>query len=168
MRAREFIREENYGEAANIDWEKFRAGMTALAMDQEELQGYQGVDAIVFLGLMGDPSPRSRPIDIRLQSPARIVVLNAAGVDVLGPVSGMYLDPNHIDVRDYPNKPDFDNRAQERKAIRKDQIEGGMVGQYNPSITQRLNNLTERVDTTSKGESISEIKVNIITSNKGE
>ena len=55
-----------------------------------------------------------------------------------------------------------------RKAIRKDQIEGGMVGQYNPSITQRLNNLTERVDTTSKGESVSEIKVNIITSNKGE
>jgi hypothetical protein len=43
-----------------------------------------------------------------------------------------------------------------------------MVGQYNPSITQRLNNLTERVDTTTKGEAISEIKVNIITSNKGE
>jgi hypothetical protein len=54
------------------------------------------------------------------------------------------------------------------EAIRHDQIEGGMTGQYNASITQRLNNLTERVDTTSKGESISEIKVNIITSNKGE
>lgn len=52
------------------------------------------------------------------------------------------------------------------EAIRHDQIEGGMTGQYNASITQRLNNLTERVDTTSKGESISEIKVNIITSNK--
>jgi hypothetical protein len=52
------------------------------------------------------------------------------------------------------------------EAIRHDQIEGGMVGQYNPSITQRLNNLTERVDTTTKGEAISEIKVNIITSNK--
>jgi hypothetical protein len=52
------------------------------------------------------------------------------------------------------------------EAIRHDQIEGGMTGQYNASITQRLNNLTERVDTTSKGESISEIKVNIITTNK--
>ena len=31
-----------------------------------------------------------------------------------------------------------------RTAIRKDQIEGGMVGQYNPSITQRLNGLTEK------------------------
>jgi len=31
-----------------------------------------------------------------------------------------------------------------RNAIRQDQIEGGMVGQYNPSITQRLNGLTEK------------------------
>ena len=53
-----------------------------------------------------------------------------------------------------------------KRGIKNDQITGGMVGQYNPSITQRLNNLTERVDTTSKGESVSEIKVNIITSNK--
>jgi hypothetical protein len=35
-----------------------------------------------------------------------------------------------------------------RKAVRNDQIEGGMVGQYNPSITQRLNNLIERTETT--------------------
>lgn len=35
-----------------------------------------------------------------------------------------------------------------RKEIRKDQIEGGMVGQYNPSITQRLNNLKEQVEQT--------------------
>jgi hypothetical protein len=30
-----------------------------------------------------------------------------------------------------------------RKAIRRDQIEGGMVGQYNASITQRLNGLAD-------------------------
>lgn len=35
-----------------------------------------------------------------------------------------------------------------RKEIRKDQIEGGMVGQYNPSITQRLNGLKEQVEQT--------------------
>jgi hypothetical protein len=35
-----------------------------------------------------------------------------------------------------------------RKAIRQDQIEEGMVGQYNPSITQRLNGLTEKVEST--------------------
>ena len=31
-----------------------------------------------------------------------------------------------------------------REAIRQDQIEGGMVGQYNSSITQRLNGLTDK------------------------
>ena len=30
-----------------------------------------------------------------------------------------------------------------KEEIRRDQIEGGMVGQYNPSITQRLNGLKE-------------------------
>ena len=49
-----------------------------------------------------------------------------------------------------------------KKAIRRDQIEGGMVGQYNPSITQRLNNLTEKTDVTSNGENINEIKISII------
>lgn len=35
-----------------------------------------------------------------------------------------------------------------RKEIRRDQIEGGMVGQYNPSITQRLNGLKEQIEQT--------------------
>jgi DNA-packaging protein gp3 len=39
-----------------------------------------------------------------------------------------------------------------RKTIRQEQIEGGMAGMYNPSITQRLNSLKENVieDTTIK------------------
>jgi len=122
MRAREFVREENYGEAANIDWEKFRAGMTALALDQEELRGYQGVDAIVFLGLMGDPSPRNKPLALYLQGPARIIVLNDAGVDLIGAgrISGQYLAPNYIDQRDYPDRPGYDNRREQRQALIKD------------------------------------------------
>lgn len=32
-----------------------------------------------------------------------------------------------------------------KRVIRQDQIEGGMAGIYNPSITQRLNGLTEKV-----------------------
>ena len=144
MRAREFVREENYGEAVNIDWEKFRAGMTALAMDQEELRGYQGVDAIVFLGLMGDPSPRSRPIHIRLQSPARIVVLTAAGVDLIGPGSGMYLDPSHVDSRDYPDRPGYDGRTQERKAIRKDYDIAVSHKNFDPAFDARK---TDALDT---------------------
>lgn len=41
-----------------------------------------------------------------------------------------------------------------KETIRQDQIEGGMVGQYHPSITQRLNGLTEKVETenTHKGK----------------
>lgn len=35
-----------------------------------------------------------------------------------------------------------------RKAVRTDQIEGGMAGIYNSSITQRLNNLTEKTENT--------------------
>lgn len=31
-----------------------------------------------------------------------------------------------------------------KKAIRQEQIEGGMAGIYNPSITQRLNNLVDK------------------------
>jgi hypothetical protein len=46
--------------------------------------------------------------------------------------------------------------------IRQDQIEGGMVGQYNPSITQRLNGLTEKTDVTTGGDKINEIKVTIV------
>jgi len=38
-----------------------------------------------------------------------------------------------------------------RKAVRNDQIEGGMAGIYNPSITQRLNNLVEKTETELKG-----------------
>jgi len=49
-----------------------------------------------------------------------------------------------------------------KRARTNDQVTGGMVGQYNASITQRLNNLTERVDTTTQGQAINEVKVNII------
>lgn len=38
-----------------------------------------------------------------------------------------------------------------KRNIRQDQIEGGMASIYNPSITQRLNNLTERTHTEVSG-----------------
>lgn len=38
-----------------------------------------------------------------------------------------------------------------KKKTRKDQIEGGMAGIFNPSITQRLNNLSETTKTTIDG-----------------
>lgn len=36
--------------------------------------------------------------------------------------------------------------------IRENQIIGGMLGMYNPSITQRLNGLTEKVEQKTEGE----------------
>lgn len=39
-----------------------------------------------------------------------------------------------------------------RKAVRTDQIEGGMAGIYNPSITQRLNGLVDKSEQTVKQE----------------
>ena len=53
-----------------------------------------------------------------------------------------------------------------KEKIRIDQIEGGMIGQYNSNLTARLNGLTERVDQTSGGEKVTEIKVNIIPPNE--
>jgi hypothetical protein len=50
-----------------------------------------------------------------------------------------------------------------RRLIRQDQIEGGMVGQFNPSITQRLNGLTEKTDVTTNGKEISKIEIQIVT-----
>jgi hypothetical protein len=38
-----------------------------------------------------------------------------------------------------------------KEEIRRDQIEGGMVGQYNPSITQRLNGLVDKRENDNKG-----------------
>ena len=52
------------------------------------------------------------------------------------------------------------------KAIKKDQIEGGMVGQYNASITQRLNGLTERVDATTQGDKVNSIEITIVPPNE--
>ncbi len=53
--------------------------------------------------------------------------------------------------------------ARIKKEIRNDQIEGGMVGQYNTSITQRLNNLTEKTDVTTGGDKLNQpITVKIV------
>ena len=54
-----------------------------------------------------------------------------------------------------------------KKVIRRDQIEGGMVGQYNSSITQRLNGLTEKTDVTSGGDTLSSINVVYVDGDKG-
>lgn len=45
-----------------------------------------------------------------------------------------------------------------KRAVRQDQIEGGMVGIYNPSITQRLNGLVEKSETAGQHEITIKVK----------
>jgi len=52
--------------------------------------------------------------------------------------------------------------------IRNDQIEGGMVGQYNASITQRLNGLTEKTENVNNNKTISEINFNLVEKRKDD
>lgn len=62
----------------------------------------------------------------------------------------VYCFENHSCVKQYFDNPD--KRYDEyiticsyiKDIIRQDQIEGGMVGQYNASITQRLNGLVDK------------------------
>ncbi len=56
----------------------------------------------------------------------------------------------------FDNKDDYYNEfvticSRIREEIRENQITGGLLGFYNPSITQRLNNLTERTKTEHSG-----------------
>ena len=51
-----------------------------------------------------------------------------------------------------------------RRTIRQDQIEGGMVGIYNPSITQRLNGLKESIEETGSKE----ITIKVIRGNRNK
>jgi hypothetical protein len=78
-----------------------------------------------------------------------------------------YLDTEGVitDVSDYfENKED---RYKEyipicrviKRAIRRDHIEGGMAGIYNPSITQRLNNLKEQTENTNINKNINLLNI---------
>ena len=49
--------------------------------------------------------------------------------------------------------------------IRQDQIEGGSVGQYNASITQRLNGLTDKQEIKTE-EKITNLTVNVVRKKK--
>ena len=46
--------------------------------------------------------------------------------------------------------------------VREHQVTGGMIGQYNSTLTARLNGLTDKKDVTSKGERI-DLKFEIVS-----
>jgi hypothetical protein len=61
--------------------------------------------------------------------------------EIIGDLSHYFANTNNK----YENYLTICSRV--KKAIRQDQIEGGMAGVYNPSITQRLNSLVEKSQT---------------------
>lgn len=66
---------------------------------------------------------------------------------------GIIIDPIHYFIN-YENRYEAFVRvcSRIRRVIREDQITGGLVGIYNPSVTQRLNNLVEKVESENKHE----------------
>lgn len=60
--------------------------------------------------------------------------------DIIGDLSHYFANTNNK----YENYLTICSRV--KKAVRQDQIEGGMAGVYNPSITQRLNSLVEKTE----------------------
>lgn len=84
MRAREFIREEVI--KADIDWQQWAAAMAAQAIEQDLPRG---IDAIVYLGIIGDPSRTN--IDIRMNRPVQIGLdMSPKGQGYLGSATGQY------------------------------------------------------------------------------
>ena len=79
MKAREFIKEGENAENISVDWNKLLAALTVIATDPD-LKGVKPVDAIMFLGLIGDPN--AGEWDIQTKRPAKFGVLNDKGMSI--------------------------------------------------------------------------------------
>jgi hypothetical protein len=65
--------------------------------------------------------------------------------DFVADIDGMPMDLGDYFANSNGSYADFSTICSRiKRAIRKDQIEGGMAGIYNASITQRLNNLVDK------------------------
>jgi len=131
MRAREFIREELI--KADIDWQQWAASMALAAIEQDLPRG---LDAIMYLGIIGDPGRTT--MDIRLDRPANI------GLDFSpkgqGYLSGSAVGQHFIGGLKYdkkgqplPPEKDFDillnfNGDSVDKWVKKNNMMGGWIG----------------------------------------
>lgn len=79
MRIKEIISEGETAENISVDWNKLSAALTVIATDPD-LKGVKPVDAIMFLGLIGDPNAGEWDIDMKV--PARFGVLNDKGMSI--------------------------------------------------------------------------------------
>jgi hypothetical protein len=84
----------------------------------------------------------------RLERPLTIEGFKNYCYDVVGDITAYLVNRDNA----YNDYSTICTRIKE--TIRQDQIEGGMVGQYNPSITQRLNGLSEKVENTNVNKEV--------------
>lgn len=111
-------------------WDWFQAYVKAIKANPILVHDFVGKDAC--------------EVERRKERPLTMVGYENYVADVGGPA----------ELKDYfANKDDAYSEfspicSRIKKEIQADQIEGGMVGIYNPSITQRLNNLVEKTQHT--------------------
>jgi hypothetical protein len=84
----------------------------------------------------------------RLERPLTIEGFKNYCYDVVGDITAYLVNRDNA----YNDYSTICTRIKE--TIRQDQIEGGMVGQYNSSITQRLNGLSEKVENTNVNKEV--------------
>jgi len=96
-----------------------------------------------FVGKDGMEVRRERERPLTMEGFECFVMDNT---DISYPDLSHYFSSNDESYKDF-----FAVCSRIRREIRQDQISGGMAGIYNPSITQRLNNLTETTQTKTEG-----------------
>jgi hypothetical protein len=129
-----------YIETPDKMWELFVAYKTEVKNNPRKKHTFVGKDGISEFELL------ERPLTI--EGFECFVMQNTI---VTYPDLSEYFEGKNESYKDY-----FPVCSRIKREIREDQIEGGMVGQYNPSITQRLNNLKEQTET--KVDQVTEIK----------
>jgi hypothetical protein len=74
---------------------------------------------------------------------------------------------NYFECKAEGYKPYFPISSRIRQEIRNNQVQGGMVGIFNPSLTARINSITEKTESKNENNNIvsGELVVNIKSSN---
>lgn len=113
-------------------WELFEAYLKDLKARPFKVKDWVGKDGIEV------ERERERPVTME-------------GFRVFGYKNGFTLK-NYFDNIDGRYQDYYTICSRIRDYIRTEQVEGGMSGMYNPSITQRLNGLVEKQSTEHSGE----------------
>lgn len=88
-----YLPENEYAENITVDWNQLKAALTVIATDPD-LKGVKPVDAIMFLGIIGDP--KADPLDAKLKGPARFGVFTDKGAEFAAGNQGEYIPQGSV------------------------------------------------------------------------